>query len=258
MTVLRYPGGKSRAVKHLEPYIPKDTEILLSPFFGGGSVEFHLSETRPHIKVKANDAYEPLYNFYNQLKENRETTIDAIVSVHPFSKEMFAAAQQAVLDKSNEPAERAAYYFALNRSSFSGATCSGGYSEQAATGRFTESSIQRCQDLNLTQFEFTNLQFAEFLQNNPPKPRTFIYLDPPYYLEKGSKLYGTKGDMHEGFDHTLLAEILRNRSDWVLSYNNCAEITKLYEFAKFQPASWSYGMNKSKTSSEGIIRPSTI
>ena len=255
MTVLRYPGGKSRAVKVLAPYVPKDTTILLSPFFGGGSVEFHLAETRQQMKVLANDAYEPLYNFYQQLKLNKDSVIEEITTIHPFSKEMFAAAQQAVQDKSNSAEARAAYYFALNRSSFSGATCSGGYSEQAATGRFTESSIQRCIDLNLAQFEFTNLQFAEFLQSHPPKAKQFIYLDPPYYLEKGSKLYGTKGDMHEGFDHIALAAILRGRKDWVLSYNNCAEITKLYEFAEILPASWSYGMNKSKTSSEVIIRP---
>lgn len=36
---LRYPGGRSRAVKHIIPLIPKRTKRIASPFLGGGSVE---------------------------------------------------------------------------------------------------------------------------------------------------------------------------------------------------------------------------
>ena len=255
MTVLRYPGGKTRAIKYLEPYIPQTTTTLLSPFFGGGSLELHLIATRTNLNVVANDAYEPLYNFYYQLKTNRDAVIEAIEELHPFSKEMFKAAQEAVLDKQNSPVERAAYYFALNRSSFSGATCSGGYSEQAAQSRFTESAIQRCRELNLNSVHIENHDFAEFLATHPPKPGTFIYLDPPYFLEN-SKLYGTKGDMHENFNHTQLANILQNRKDWLLSYNDSPKIREFYMgFSKILPATWSYGMNASKNSNEIIIVP---
>jgi DNA adenine methylase len=255
MTILRYPGGKTRAIKYLEPYIPQTTMTLLSPFFGGGSLEFHLAENRENLRILANDAYEPLINFYQQLKTNRDAVIEEIYHLHPFSKEMFKAAQEAVTDKNNSPIDRAAFYFALNRSSFSGATCSGGYSEQAATGRFTESAIQRCKEINLDSVTFTNLNFEEFLERNPAKTGTFAYLDPPYFLEN-SKLYGTKGDMHEGFNHTLLAEVLQKRRDWVLSYNNCNKIHELYNgFAEIVPATWTYGMNKSKASSEIFIVP---
>jgi site-specific DNA-adenine methylase len=42
-TPLRYPGGKSRAVKHILPLIPESVERVCSPFFGGGSVELALA-----------------------------------------------------------------------------------------------------------------------------------------------------------------------------------------------------------------------
>ena len=55
-TPLRYPGGKSRAVKHILPHIPEDIDRLCSPFFGGGSVELAVAsrgtEVRGYDKMK--------------------------------------------------------------------------------------------------------------------------------------------------------------------------------------------------------------
>lgn len=44
MSILRYPGGKSRAVKILDKYIPSDAKIILSPFTGGASFELFLRD----------------------------------------------------------------------------------------------------------------------------------------------------------------------------------------------------------------------
>ena len=33
---LRYPGGKSRAIKFLQDFFPKDFKEFREPFFGGG------------------------------------------------------------------------------------------------------------------------------------------------------------------------------------------------------------------------------
>ena len=44
-TPLRYPGGKSRACKKMEPFFPdlRDYDVYYEPFLGGGSVALHLS-----------------------------------------------------------------------------------------------------------------------------------------------------------------------------------------------------------------------
>ena len=82
----------------------------------------------------------------------------------------------------------------------------------------------------------------------------FLYLDPPYFLEGArSKLYGDEGDMHEFFPHLALFSALRQRENWVLSYNNCEEIRHLYKDYQIHEVAWTYGMNKSKESSEIVI-----
>ena len=43
-TPLRYPGGKSRACKKMEPFFPdlRDYDVYYEPFLGGGSVALHI------------------------------------------------------------------------------------------------------------------------------------------------------------------------------------------------------------------------
>jgi DNA adenine methylase len=81
-----------------------------------------------------------------------------------------------------------------------------------------------------------------------------MFLDPPYYLEKSSKLYGNNGDMHDDtFDHEKLYKCLSIKKNWLMTYNNCSYIKNLYKDYKIIQTNWSYGMNKSKESSEIVI-----
>ena len=45
-TPLRYPGGKSRACKKMEPFIPdlRFYDVYYEPFLGGGSVALHITK----------------------------------------------------------------------------------------------------------------------------------------------------------------------------------------------------------------------
>lgn len=67
---LRYPGGKSRAIQTITEIIHstfKRKTILLSPFFGGGSIE--LAFAKNNYKIYANDLFYPLYCFWSCLKK---------------------------------------------------------------------------------------------------------------------------------------------------------------------------------------------
>ena len=70
---------------------------------------------------------------------------------------------------------------------------------------------------------------------------------------EGNKLYGKNGDMHQNFDHTKLFKCISTRKNWIMTYNNCEFIRNLYKSFKIIDAKWSYGMNKSKKSSEIVI-----
>ena len=81
--------------------------------------------------------------------------------------------------------------------------------------------------------------------------RTFK--DDEIFIEKKSKLYGTKGDLHLEFDHLKLFNLIQNKQNWIMTYNNCKYIRNLYKDYIILDVCWSYGMNKTKESSEIII-----
>lgn len=261
---LRYPGGKTRACNILdkifqEHFSSESYDVVLSSFFGGGSFEFYL-QNKYGFEVYANDKFTPLYHFWSQAKVNNAALCKRLRGFRPVEKELFYQYRKEIMNLTDDPFMQACYYFVINRCSFSGATLSGGFSEQSAKKRFTASSIDRVKKLDLSSFTFHNLDFSVFIPEcvsecKNKRKNTFLFLDPPYYLEKGSKLYGNKGDMHEKFDHKGLCKVLGDIAnvDWMMTYNDCDYIRDLYDSHVILEVDWKYGMNKSKKSSEIVI-----
>lgn len=253
---LRYPGGKTRACSKLETIIEEhfnmcDFDNLVSPFLGGGSFEFHI-QNKYHLKIIGNDKFIPLYNFWNTCKNDKENLcIGLSKKIDSIHKEEFHRLRGEIMEETDKLSQ-GIMYFIINRCSFSGATLSGGFSMEASKKRFTDSSIERVRKLDLRKFEVYNLDFEEFINNNLDK-KSLMFLDPPYYLESSSNLYGNNGDMHDMFDHDRLHKCLVNKKKWIMTYNDCNYIKKLYENFTIIEISWSYGMNKSKKSSEIVI-----
>ena len=253
---LRYPGGKTRACKVIEKTLKEHTDLskytqLISPFFGGGSFEFYL-QNKYNFNLIVNDKFTPLYHFWISVQQNKETLCTLINNLKPVSKEQFQKYRKEIMGNKNT-LEQAAWYFIINRSSFSGATLSGGFSQEASLKRFTDSSITRVNNLNLQHICFHNQDFTTFLNKYTDKDKALIFLDPPYYLGKKSKLYGKNGDMHETFKHIELRDILKKRKNWILCYNDCQYIRELYKDYNIISVNWSYGMNKTRESSEILI-----
>ena len=253
---LRYPGGKTRACKKLDSILKEHFDIsefdnFVSPFFGGGSFEFHI-QNNYQLNLIANDKFTPLYNFWNICKIDRENICEELTKkLNMIDKEEFTNLRKQIMDEHNE-FNQSVMYFIINRCSFSGSTLSGGFSLESSKKRFTTSSIDRISKLDLTNFDIYNLDFEEFINNNQDN-RNLIFLDPPYYLEKASKLYGNNGDMHDMFEHDKLYKCLSKKKNWIMTYNNCEYIKNLYKDFKIIETSWSYGMNQSKKSSEIVI-----
>lgn len=252
---LRYPGGKSKACKVINDILINNFDIkkykcIISPFFGGGSFEFYL-QNNYNKKLIVNDKFSPLFNFWVQCKTNKSLLCSELRKIENVSKEDFQRYRNNIINENNK-LQQAIYYFIINRCSFSGATLSGGFSNEASEKRFTKSSIDRIESLELKWVDFFGMDFAEFINNNYTSD-TFMFLDPPYYLESKSRLYGNNGDLHEFFDHVKLFNILNNKKGWLMTYNNCDFIKKMYSNYNIVEVNWSYGMNKSKESSEIVI-----
>ena len=254
---LRYPGGKTRACKILDEIVSQQFDIsdfdrIISPFFGGGSFEFYM-QNKYHLKIIANDKFTPLSNFWLTCKLNKAQLVQELEKkIDRISKTEFLEYRDKIMGESQQ-LEQSLMYFIINRCSFSGATLSGGFSQDASKNRFTWSSIDKIAKLELENFEIHNQDFTDFLSQLEQSPRDLLFMDPPYYLESSSNLYGKSGDMHEGFPHEVLFRVVETRSNWIMTYNNCEYIRELYKDFRIIPAEWSYGMNKTKKSSEIVI-----
>lgn len=247
-SILRYPGGKSRAVDIILNLIPENTTKMIAPFFGGGSIELACASIK-NIEVEGYDIFIPLVNFWKCLLDNPKKLGKIIRKYHPLSKKRFYELQKEIMITTNQW-DQAAIFFVLNRASFSGSTLSGGMSPSHP--RFNIESIERLE--SFTSNKLKNKLFVEakdFSDVIKSDDSTLLYCDPPYLIK--NKLYGDKGNAHKNFDHKKLFDLLENRKNWILSYNNCPEIREMYKNYEHIIPQWKYGMGKDKDSKEIII-----
>ena len=140
---LRYPGGKSRAVKFIAPLIPEFDEYR-EPFIGGGSVFIYLKQLYKDKKFWINDLYQNLYYFWKYLQHCPTELINNVQLYKDNNIDGKQLYQYLLnnIDTFNEK-EKAVAFFIFNRITFSRTTESGGFSKQAFENRFTQSSIER-------------------------------------------------------------------------------------------------------------------
>ena len=240
---LRYPGGKSRAVKELIQYFPIGLDTVCSPFLGGGSIELELASKG--VEVFAYDSFEPLTDFWQILLSNPKELAEMVKKFYPLTNTKFYSLQKEYLNIKDKK-ERAAVFFVLNRASFSGTTLSGGMSPDHP--RFTLTIIEYLKNFEISNLHVKNADFHVSLSEHKTD---FLYLDPPYAIDE--KLYGNRGNTHINFDHTGLAKILKKRDGWVLSYNDSQEVRNWYKGHEILMPKWSYGMGNDKKSNELLI-----
>lgn len=257
---LRYPGGKQKIVKDIYSKIPSEFSEYREPFFGGGSVFFHVKQHKKEVQDWwINDKFEPIANFWQQAAKSSADLTDFVKSWKlQFSngKELHAKLRREYATLTL--AEQAAALFVLNRCSFSGLTFSGGYSQQAFDGRLTSNSIKNVTKIEslFSNTKITNLDYNELLtapaeQSNG---KVFIFLDPPYDI-KSSNLYGSTGNMHQSFNHVEFADNCKNCKDhlWMITYNDNEHIRHLFSWANIQEIDVVYNMNSAGKKKKELV-----
>ncbi|PJA98461.1 MAG: modification methylase [Ignavibacteriales bacterium CG_4_9_14_3_um_filter_30_11] len=249
---LRYPGGKSKAIKVISKIIPDFTEFR-EPFVGGGSVFVYLKQKYPSRDFWINDIYSNLYHFWNECKENPVSLINSILkfrSEFPDGKELHRFLLENI--ESFDNIKKAAAFFIFNRITFSGTTESGGFSNAAFHKRFTDSSIERVKSLSniLNNTRISNLDYEELI--NADGENVFLFLDPPYFSATKSALYGKNGTLHKIFDHERFAyTIKKSKHKWLITYDDSEYIRNLFSFAHIKAWDLTYGMrNVNKDSNQ--------
>ena len=223
-TPLRYPGGKSRAVPKLCQWLPAEITEYREPFLGGGSMAIEMTKRYPNLPIWVNDLYEPLYNFWVQLRDNGEyvhNQLQQLKSRYPdqeSARQLFLDAKEAVNDEKEKDKDRAVAFYIVNKCSFSGLTESSSFSPQASDSNFSIRGIENLKSYStlIKNWKITNNNYNDLLTNDES---IITYLDPPYEIK--SNLYGKKGNMHKHFDHDGFANLCDSYNGYqLISYNS--------------------------------------
>ena len=252
---IMYPGGKSWLFKSLIAWIPADTQEIVSPFLGGGAMELNLAFRG--VRVYAYDVCPHLVNFWRYW-------LKSPAAIQRHAKAVLATQTQETLcaiktDFNETGFQGAVLYYVLNRLAFGGQTLRGSYIKayEVVEGRFVyplyKNHTQRRYVFPQSQrwqhprvgFPLT-VELLDFKESLSKHSESFAYLDPPYVeREDFYKL--------EAFDHLGLSERLKERENWILSYNNHPVVHDLYKgYPRLTLKSRNFNTGK-KTSSEVII-----
>ena len=239
-TPLRYPGGKSKAIKTLSQWYPQNISEYREPFIGGGSIAIDITKKHPHIPVWINDLYIPLYNFWIQLRDNgeelservieeKQNTLDAGDSdkITERAKNLFDTYREEI-DKYDD-FEKAVAFFIMNKCSYSGLTENSTFSPTASNSNFSLVGARKLADFSklIKYWKITNLDYSEVM-NSYATGDAFIFLDPPYDIK--DFLYGKNREMHRSFDHERFAqEVYKCKSKFMITYNLNDRLCELYK-----------------------------
>lgn len=243
-TPLRYPGGKSRAIKYLLPKFPEDITEYREPFLGGGSVAIAFTKEYPDIPVWVNDLYEPLVNFWTILRDHSEELYESLkaykedYNTPELARGLFNFMKEQVNDEDTEDFYRAVAFYIINKCSFSGLTESSSFSAQASDHNFTMRGIENLQKYSelIQNWKITCGPYWDMMMTSAPVG-TFWFLDPPYDIK--DNLYGKKGELHKGFNHQEFHAWLTQgnvKDDWMITYNSNPTLVEWYK--DYHQATW--------------------
>ena len=229
--IIPYPGGKWYGKRLILPKFPPLVSEMVSPFLGGGSIE--LSMAARGCRVYASDIYEPLTNLYHHALSCPNALADAVQRLHPMPKNRFIESLSAHLAGDGDPPlERAARWYALIRSSYSGRIIEytvGNYSGHRL--RFTQRMIDKLRAFRAPTLSVATMDWRDALDD---RPEMFAYLDPPY-----PKISRTLYANHREFDHIALRDYLAKRQGpWALSINNLPVTRDLYQGLNLHSLTW--------------------
>lgn len=227
---LRYPGGKSKALKTLAPWFPSDFQEFREPFLGGGSISLMVSQNYPTLPIWVNDKYYYLYNFWVQLRDSSQMLYEKLRALKEevngddeAHKDLFDRFQSDI--ETLEPLEQAVAFFVMNKCSYSGLTENSTFSVQASRSNFSLVGIDKLPKYThiIRNWKITNIDYEEVM--NAPGENTFVFLDPPYDIK--DFLYGTGRKLHSSFSHERFANdvdkcphhfmITYNHNEWLLN-----------------------------------------
>jgi DNA adenine methylase len=261
---LRYPGGKtcmlgpvSRIIRgnklerghYAEPYAG-GCGLALALLFSGFVSDIHINDIDPAI-----------WSFWYSALNDTEDFIK-LMEKTPVNIKEWKSQRRIIQSKSADPMKFGFAAFFLNRTNRSGIIKRGGViggldqnGNYEIDCRFNKEELaRRIRRIakyrgRINLYRKDAIEFLDYVQNKLP-PRTFLYLDPPYF-HKGSRLYTS---FYKRKDHEKVADrILKLTSPWILTYDYCEEIHDLYVARRQYQFSLNYSAQIKRLGTELLI-----
>lgn len=232
---LRYAGGKSWAVGYVVENLPDNIKRLVSPFFGGGSIEIAIAKELG-IDVIGFEIFDILVNYWKIQIEQPYQLYQELIKLKPTRTVYNEVKEQLKKHWKGEitlsPIKLATYYYFNHNLSYGP-----GFLGWMSSVYANEDTYQRLLE-RVRTFDVKNISIecSSFEQVIPKFNKDFLYCDPPYYLGEDSTLFRGLYPQrnfpihHTNFDHKLLRELLLNhKGGFILSYNDSPTIRKWYK-----------------------------
>lgn len=262
LPLLKWAGGKRQLLPHLIQGLPKSFERYCEPFVGGGALLFALAPQKALI----NDVNEELVSFYKVVKDHPEDLISCLKEFKN-EEEFFYKVRNIDLDvkafsKLSEIYKAARTYY-LNR------TCFNGLYRVNRKGHFNSPyghrkevfipAVERILAISeyLNKADITICSGSYLNLANVFKEGDFVYLDPPYDVERTSGFtnYSKNGFSREDQKSLkLLCDSLTEKNiNFMLSNSSTDFILDLYRDYSIQKVN-AVRLINSKVSCRGAVK----
>lgn len=276
LSPLRYAGGKSKAVGLILETLPAlRKKKIVSPFFGGGSVEIAMS-TALGYEVIGYDVFGMLVNFWQQALAHPNEFADELAKLVPdeenftrnrhillhywdtikpadlsyTTKKQIALSDEEKTRLTESPLMQAVYYYYNMQLSY-GPMFLGWKSSVYLNPTRYDAIVERIRGFRGGNITITRDSFENVIERHSDD---FLFLDPPYYLGSDSTMF--KGIYpnsnfaihHNEFDHALMCELLKkHRGGFLITYNDCPTIREMYKDYEQKFPSWQYTYGQGET-----------
>jgi Site-specific DNA methylase len=260
---LRYPGGKSQFYDDLVSIFDKNQihdVIYCEPFAGGAGVALRLLFEGRAQKIVINDADFAIYSFWNEVLTDTDWFVEKIrntsITLEEWNKE------KTVLISGTKDCRSLGFAaFFLNRTNRSGILRAGPIGGKKQDGkyelgcRFTkETLIGKIKKIALfrNRIILENLDARLFIKKYHSLENSFWFIDPPYY-QKGAALYQNFFQKDDHFELCETIRLLLGEEKWILTYDVCDPIKRMYSWAPSTKFSLTYSVQLKRVESEFLF-----
>lgn len=235
--VVKWVGGKTQLLPQILPRVPSAYNTYHEPFFGGGAVFLAIAPKSAVI----NDLNDELMSMYAVLRNNPKELYEKLMSI-PTDKETFLNIR--ALDRSPEfsslsALDKAARLIYINKTCFNGlyrVNSKGFFNTPYGTpksriGVDEQNFFDVSEYLNQSNVKLLSGDYLDAIKH--VEPGDFVYLDPPYDIEKGeSEFVSYTSDGFGRGDQQKLKSIFDELNDKgvhiMLTNSNTAFMRELY------------------------------